>query len=319
VLLASLFKKFVKSNKQAKPGLLSVHMTSSGLAFVYYPVATMPPAFLVCEYTTLDDPGDILTLLSGFVEKHGLAGASTTIILDTSDYRLVYLDAPKLSDEELGPASKWLVKDFIDFPVEEAVVDAFKVPVKAGQQEKMYAVVSRLDRIKGLVKLFESAQLKVDCIDIPELALRNFMSLVEQNDEETGLLYLQPDYHALLVTQKQTLCLSRSVDTPMAYQNTEQEDEDDNRERMVTEIERSVTFFQNQMSQGTWAKLWVLTLLKSQVAVLQSLTDLLSITIEPLDVNQYIKIDKKLDVSQQVLCLIAMGGALRLGVTNAAD
>lgn len=319
-MLASFFKKILKKKGKAKPGLLSVHMAQNGIAFVFYPKVTNPPAFSICDYTVVDNPGDIPALLKGFVAKHKLEGVETTIILDPSDYRLVYLDAPAVDENELGDASKWLVKEFIDFPVEEAVVDAYKVPVKEGQQAKMYAVVSRLSRIKQLVELFEGAGLTVEAIDIPELALRNFLSLVEVNEEETGLLYLQPAYHALLVVHKNNLCLSRSVETPMAYQNTEQEDDDESRERVAGEIERSVTFYQRQMGQGNWQKLWVLTLLKSQAAIIQSLSDLLSVSVEPLDANQYFTLEKPLDPTQQVLCLIAIGGALRLGWgDNATD
>jgi len=319
VSLASLFKRSHRGGLPPKPGLLAVHLAQHGIAFAYNPQATNPPSIAFCDYVTIGNPSDIPSLLAGFVEKHGLAGVNTSLILDTSDYRLVYLDAPNLSDAELAPASKWLVKEFIDFPLEQAVVDGFKLPTKEGQPAKMYAVVTKLDRMNALVQLFKAAQLSLSCIDIPELSLRNVMNLMAEGSNEIGLLYLQPDFHALLIAHDQQLSLSRPIEEPMAYEDTEQEDDLESLDRVTTEIERSLNYYLNQMGQGTLSKLLIAARLKSETMIVQQLTELITAPVALLDINQYIRVNVPLTASQQVLCLVAIGGALRQETPDATD
>lgn len=317
--LTSMFNKSKGGKLPSKPGMLAVHLAQHGIAFAYNPMATTPASIAFCEYIPVSDPADVPALLTGFVEKHGLEGVETNLILDVADYRLVYLDAPNLSDEELASSSKWLVKDFIDFPIEQAVVDGFKLPGKAGQPTKMYAVVTRIDRLNALITMFLKAKLPIVCIDIPELALRNVMSLTAEGANEVGLLYLQPDFHALLVSYDNQLSLSRPIEAPMAYENTDDTDDEESIQRLTEEIERSLTYYVNQLGQGTLSKLLLCARLKSEAAILQQLTDLLTVPVALLDVTQYIKVNVAMDAAEQVLCLVALGGALRQEDPDATD
>jgi MSHA biogenesis protein MshI len=319
VSLASLLN-FSKGKKlPLKPGLLAVHLAQHGIAFAYNPQASEPPALAFCDYVTIGDPANIPSLLAGFVEKHGLAGVQTSLILDTADYRLTYLDAPNLTDEELGPASKWLVKEFIDFPIDQAVVDGFKLPGKPGQPVKMYAVVTKLQRINQLVALFQAAQLPLVCIDIPELALRNVMNLMAEGSNEIGLLYLQPDFHSLLVSHGGELCLSRPIEAPVAFENTDQNDDAESLERVVAEIERSLTYYMNQMGLGTLSKLLVSARLKSEASIVQQLSEAITVPVALLDITQYIQVNVPLTPAQQILCLVALGGSLRQEMPDATN
>lgn len=278
-----------------KPGVLAVHVSRQGLGFAFFPE--------VCEYHPYSKPEEIPNLLSTFVLKHGLQGMPTTLILDKMDYRLVYLDAPELSDEELGAASKWLVKDYIDFPLELALVDAFKLPVHEGHPKKLYAVVTKLERIKYLIQLFAQADLVVSCIDIPELALRNVISKLNKAGGELALLYLQPDFQALLVSQGSELCFSRNLDTYLSYQDPDPEADPHAIEKLISELERSLKFYSTQHRQDLPKTLYLTTGLPREIELIDGLTEEVKVAVSPVEIQKAILLDKR--------CLIALGGTLR--------
>lgn len=297
------------------PGLLAISFDSQGIALAYQREALEKPNFEICTYIQTDAGTDPLALLKGFVESNGLAGASCSVVLSPADYRLVFLDAPSIDESELGGAAKWLVKDFIDFPVEEAVVDAFPLPVRDGQPSKMYAVVAKLDYVKSRIQLLEQAGLETVCIDIAELALRNVMSYLEEGSKEVGLLMMQPDFHALLVTREKNLCLSRNIETPIDYfspvEHTAEQEEA--LTKLASEIERSVNYFQSHIGKGDFTKIWISSLLPDQVKLMQLLGESLTVPMDLLDLNQYFTFNEKLEAKKQVKTLLALGGALRLG------
>lgn len=300
------------------PGLLAISFDSQGIALAYQSEVLAKPNFDICSYIQTDAGTDPLALLKGFVDSNGLTGAFCSIVLSPADYRLIFLDAPSIDESELGGAAKWLVKDFIDFPIEEAVVDAFPLPVRDGQPSKMYAVVAKLAYIKNRIQLLEQAGLETVCIDIAELALRNVMSYLEEGTKEVGLLMMQPDFHALLVTREKNLCLSRNIETQIDYfpevEHTPEQEEA--LSKLTSEIERSVNYFQSHIGKGDFNKIWISSLLPDQVRLMQSLAESLTVPMDLLDLNQYFTFSEKLEAKKQVRTLLAIGGALRLGWTS---
>lgn len=309
------FSFFSKKERHAVPGLLAINFDSQGIALAYQREVLEKPSFDICSYIQTDPGTDPLALLKGFVDSNGLVGASCTIVLSPTDYRLIFLDAPSIDESELGGAAKWLVKDFIDFPVEEAVVDAFPLPVRDGQPSKMYAVVAKLAYVKSRIQLLEQAGLETVCIDIAELALRNVMSYLEEGSKEVGLLMMQPDFHALLVTREKSLCLSRNIETQIEYfpEVEKTPEQEEALSKLASEIERSVNYFQSHIGKGDFNKIWINSLLPDQVKLMQLLGETLTVPMDLLDLNQYFTFSEKLEAKKQVRTLLAMGGALRLG------
>lgn len=306
---------FSKKTKASIPGLLAINFDSQGIALAYQSQVQDKPQFDLCTYIQTDPGTDPVALLKGFVESNALTGANCNIVLSPAEYRLVFLDAPSLDESELGGAAKWLVKDFIDFPIEEAVVDAFPLPVRDGQPSKMYAVVAKLADIKHRIQLLSEAGLETQAIDIAELALRNIMSYLEEGTKETGLLLMQPDFHALIVTREKNICLSRNIETYINYspepdQGAEQEEA---LTKLSAEIERSVAYFQSHVGRGDFNKIWISSLLPDQVKLMQLLSESLTVPMDLLDLNQYFTFPEKLEPKKQVRTLLAIGGALRLG------
>ena len=49
-------------------------------------------------------------------------------LLSTGSYQFLLTDAPNVPAAELGDALRWRIKDLINIPVNEAVIDAFMLP-----------------------------------------------------------------------------------------------------------------------------------------------------------------------------------------------
>ena len=88
---------------------------------------------------------DRLSALRQVVRDLDARGLPVVATLPNSAYSLVQLEAPELEPEELREAMRWRVKDLIDFPVEEAVIDVFGLPAsrRPGAPELVYAVVAK--------------------------------------------------------------------------------------------------------------------------------------------------------------------------------
>jgi MSHA biogenesis protein MshI len=60
-----------------------------------------------------------------------LARAPVSAVLSAQDYQLVQVDAPEVEPSELRSAVRWKLREIINFPVSEAVVDVFDIPEQA--------------------------------------------------------------------------------------------------------------------------------------------------------------------------------------------
>lgn len=182
-------KLFGKSQEaeNAQKGFLAVFFDAQGFSIVHVDKQdALNPKVKLCDYVPCASEREFEEKLIAYVQQHHLQGVQTTFILQAGQYRLIYLDAPKVPHSELATASRFLVKDLIDFPLNDAVVDAFLVPVRPGQTEKIYVVVSNVSTLEKIVGMIDTAKLKLTCIDIPELALGNFISFLEQKKASKG-------------------------------------------------------------------------------------------------------------------------------------
>ena len=117
---------FKRKPKKAQ-GLCSICITREGASVAY---ATDSPSFTLkhSEFIEADSLEVLTPKLAAFVEQHKLAGMDTALVLRASEYRLFFLDAPNVPEEERSHAAKFLVKDLIDYPLEDAAIDVFEVP-----------------------------------------------------------------------------------------------------------------------------------------------------------------------------------------------
>ena len=315
---------------------VGISANAAGIALVYgdfsSSLATLSCEFLPC--TDLKQQEELLAVAIG--DRH-LEGNECCYTLTPHDYRLLLLDAPDVPEKELAAAAQWLVKDLIDFPVEEAAVDAFPIPVRASQSAKIYVVVCRKQFLQQIVRLVKLAGLKLAKVGIYDLALRNILSLYPEITPGIAALCLDKDYTNLLIAKDNLVYLTRPLDesmlVPIAAEEVKAISEQSSAEpvtavskpekdyhqqsittyniaNLVLEIQRSFDYYQSQLGQAFPTKLLLTPGIEIEDSLRGELSQNLAVAIDRLDLNALFKFQKPLPLDLQAHCLGAVGGII---------
>ncbi|MEI8055478.1 MAG: PilN domain-containing protein [bacterium] len=280
--------KFFKLNSSSKE-LVCVQISKKGLSIA---LAKTKPVLQIldCQYFS----GDIQAQknnLSSFVAQSKLQHADCRIVLSREDYRLILIEKPKVADNELGESLHWLVKELIDFPLEEAVVDFFPAPMRTGQSAKIYVVVVRLQWLNTIADIVKAANLNLQAINIATLATRNLFSSLHLAENSAVFLTQEEEYYYILVVKDGLIYLERKLELSS---------------QVVTELQNSIDFYQNR-DKTIPIKIFLDQVLGQNKELIQSIEKTLNLQVEVLDISKLISLGDKAN------CLSVIGEPLESG------
>jgi len=178
---------------------------------------------------------NVQKILQQFVHSHGLQGEESVYVLPAAAYRLFLIDKPNVPETEIANAAKWLVRDLIDYPIEDAVIDTFEIP-SSEQKAKMYLVVIKIALLEGIIKLLEESGLQVQKIAIAETALSTLL-MQSIKDEAVALLYVDEKISRLMISKQGAIHMVRDIgEIDLSRQ--------DHWDRLVQGVQRSFEFYQ---------------------------------------------------------------------------
>ncbi|MCB1800934.1 MAG: pilus assembly protein PilM [Gammaproteobacteria bacterium] len=217
------------------------------------------PRIVAVNWCSLEGVATLTEALTREVRKHSLAGLPTVVTLPHAAYSLVQLEAPDLEAEELRDAMRWRVKDLIDFPVEQAEIDIFRLPEshRPGAPALMYVVVARHEAVKQLVQAVIAAGLEIEAVDVVEMAIRNLSMNLDRPQRPRAYLHLQPGQTVIEIADGENIYLSRRVmqdydrDADMALLGAQMEN-------LALEVQRSMDYFESQFALGPVDRLSVI-------------------------------------------------------------
>ncbi|PPK51824.1 biogenesis protein MshI [Marinobacter persicus] len=190
--------------------------------------------------------------LDELVASHGWASAPTTLILPIEQYQVFQVERPEgVEDSELADALKWKLKDFLDFSPTEAVSDVFAFPEDAtrGRGPLVNLVAARKSLVQELVALVNNADLKLQQIDIAELALRNFAAGLDAGNVGVAVVHLRDRYGQMVVCRGETLYLSRRLE--LSYDDLlDASKQEEAVQALALEMQRSMDYFESQLGQA---------------------------------------------------------------------
>ncbi len=223
------------------------------------------------------------------------------LVLPSDRYQLQLLDALPVADSELADAMRFRLGELADVPLEQLLVQAFRLPEDAyrGRQNMVFVAMSPRDSVQTLVNHCREQQLRIEAVTITELAL---LGLLEPLEPETSIaiLELEKDNGRLLIYSQGALYLRRDLQTGAAALTTELAQLDNNSELTVAgswsdslsvgesapaaggfqrldtlalEIQRSLDYFDSQQGMGVVGQLWL-------VAAIDELDDSLLLALE---------------------------------------
>ncbi len=228
------------------------------------------------------------------------------------------VEAPEVDPSELKQAVRWRVKDLIDFHIDDAILDVFDIPgqVVRGRGRMMYVVAARSALLSQRIALLEGLSLRLEAIDIAELALRNVAALTPEDVSGVGLLYLAPDYGVITLTRQATLYLARTLDTGHAALSAGTRGAESTLagngpvDGIVLEIQRSLDYYDSHFSQAAIAALYVVAP-AGAASLAGDLDAALDLDVRHLDLRELMECPDGLDRDQQAGSMLAIGAALR--------
>jgi len=112
--------------------------------------------------------------LAQWVDAHRLSGCRAVGVLAPGEYQTVQVEAPPVPANEVRQAAGWRVRDLIDFPLDQAVIDTYDPPESTQRARRnINVVVARRAAVAERVEELREAGLEIVAIDIPELVQRN--------------------------------------------------------------------------------------------------------------------------------------------------
>lgn len=287
------------------------------------------PRLRQCDYQPLGPDDDPAAVLGARLRQLNLDALPVCTALNPGEFTLQTLEIPQqIEADELRQAVRWRIKDRLDYDIEQAVIDVVDIP---GQRERgrtplIYVVAAHEDRVRRYVDLFEQAEAKLDCIDIPELAQRNIASLVPADAQGLALLSLASGSGLLTLTRDGVLYLAREFeqgvqalqlappaqvegsDLSLSGMAPEQQRLLDS---MVLEVQRSLDYYESHFAQPPINSLLLAPPGDSLAEVVPYLDSQLAQQVELLDLNTLLVGDAPLEPAMQGSCFTAIGLALR--------
>ena len=266
--------------------------------------------YLQCHFAPFLGGGSVAVEISKYIEKKGLTGKPAVFVLSSNEYSLLQNSFPKMTLDEMRDAARWKIKEFIDYPAEEAVVDVFEVPEagQRGNERLLNVVAARKSFVKDHVDEMRKAELEPKAIDISELALRNVVSKLGENDVGIIVLHLTEHSGLLTVIKQSEVYLSRSLEVGF---NDLLLGEEQIFEDIVLELQRSLDYFESRYGQVLPTKLLIFPPDKLSGELVMYINSHLRLDVEPLILEKLPGYVVEADEESQTRCLLAVGAALR--------
>ncbi len=291
------------------------------------------PRLQRCEFLPATDRGEQGKLLQHLSRQHQLNKLPCISIVEHDSFHLLLVESPEVNSSELKAAMRWRVKDLLPFHVDDAVLDVFDIP---GQQERgrpkqMYVVAAKISTIQQHIDRLEENDIRLEVIDIPELALRNISTLLPESGNGVAMLHIRADESVLTICRDGILYLTRGI--KLGHRQLSQQlvsDAGANEEEftiaeveapseglmhamdnIVLEVQRSLDYCESHFALPPISGL-VLAPMEDEIPHLMNyLASNLGVPVRMLDLNAVLESEQHLDDAVQSRCLLAIGAALR--------
>lgn len=245
----------------------------------------------------------------------GHGKAPTAAVLAAKDYQLQPVELPNVPLEERLAAVRWRIKDLIDYPLEEAVVELLEMPPHAnrGAAPIVYAVVTRETEVLQQIDAMQRADLQLDAIDIPEMCMRNIAVMLPQDEFGAAFLYFGEDCGYLTITRKGVLHLMRRLDSGRQLLASAADNPavlQELLEGISLEIQRSLDYYESHYDCRPITEI-ILGPGSDLDMLPASLAEHLDLTVSTLDFADLFRMEEELSAAEQGSCLLAVGAALR--------
>lgn len=295
---------------QRQNQIVGVDFTPEGVAFAHIQrPATQQPLLVHCDFIPAEPESEPADLLRARLSKLGLQRVPCNLVMGSGNYQLILGEAPKVPQAELAEALRWRIKDLIQFPLVDAVIDGFFLPedsARAGNR-MAYAVVAQRKQIEAQVEAAKIAGLELKNIDIPELVLRNLAQTCCDTKRGVALVKLQQGGGSLQIIRDGNLYLSRQFS--LSYNAGLLDDLPG--DALVLELQRSLDYFERQMRQVPPSHIYLCGENVTADKITPEIRNAFAVNINLLNLEDGLQLADGIAEHSLQLCLNAIGAALR--------
>ncbi|MDH3804051.1 MAG: hypothetical protein OEU90_01135 [Gammaproteobacteria bacterium] len=244
-----------------------------------------------------------------------LGQTPVSTVLSADAYQLQLVEIPNVPEDEQLAAVRWRIKDLIDFPLDDAVVEMFEMPRQAnpGNTPIAYAVVTKHTEILQQIDLMKRADLQLDAIDIPEMCMRNIAVMLPQDEDGVAFLHFTDDCGYLTITRQGVLHLIRRLKTGRRALAAAADDQFTLQERTAgisLEVQRSLDYYESHYDCRPITEI-ILGPGADLEALPAALTEHLGLTVNRITLDDLFHLEDDIAPAEQGGCLLAVGAALR--------
>jgi MSHA biogenesis protein MshI len=221
---------------------------------------------------------------------------------------------------ELNDAVRWKLRDVLNFPVTDAVIDTIEVPQSPvrTQSKMILAVAARNNAIQRITDLVAPRAAGFDVIDVPELCLRNLSVMLPQDAKGVALLAFGEGFAQLVLTRQGVLYLTRRIElrspTEMSFAANGDKSlpgSGIDAAALALELQRSLDYYESFFDQ---APIGTLVLAPGDARAKQLAIELRSeihLQIELFAAEHLFEVDASTEIDTRWPGLIALGAAAR--------
>ncbi len=255
------------------------------------------PRIKAWDTIPFESPEELRLSVRQFVDSHKLAGQRCRCVIPAGDYSLRLVERPPgVPDEELVDATRWLVRDLIEFDVETAGFAIFKVPDGGSRVRapRMFVVAARHESVVELAHVIEEAGLELVSFEIVESAMLALEGQLPEAVAGGGLIRIDDKSSILTLAREGDLYLSRNVHVDSdsiddaARRALEHDDPTDPEimsmiDGLMLDLQRSLDYYESEYGQAPASRL---CLLPSQIDM-TPLIPTLAEAFRPMQVEIY--------------------------------
>lgn len=300
----SLFKIGKKLNNEK---LLCVQFTQQGVRFVLVKVNENIKTLIDIDYHEASEWHQQKTFLENKIAEFSLTATPTTVLIPQNDYQIFLIEQPLVSSNEKREAIRWRIAEYIDFPVEEAVVDYIEVPQKAKETSVAltYVVVTRKSLVDEYANNVKALGLKVTSVDICQSALREIAFQLDDSDVGQALLHIEEYKSHIILFKNKTLYMMRDFD--LGYQHIKESAE---RQDLALEIQRSIDYCASNLKNAGISRIVLTPLPERKTEILSSLSNILGLPVRMISYTEFLNETDKLSINQSNGSAYGIGAAI---------
>lgn len=256
--------------------------------------------------------GTLPQSLAEDIDRMGMLAHDCTLVLLPEQYQLILMDALDLPESEMLKALRWNLKGLSDYDLDDVAIDTCSVPTtNNNEKKKIFVALTPLTLLNKKRAILEGAFLNVTSVITAEMGLKNLLPLIRHDNvtiQNTPIILvnLANKIRKIHIAYQDVFYLIREL-IPVQPVEVEEPIEIAN---LRFEIEQSIDYCVNQLNLPNPKSVFFTPSFQHFSENLKMIGEALALTVEIIDLNQFVTCTPPLDLQIQNTVFYAVTGAL---------